>query len=106
MTGAYMTRNSMSERPMIIDRRMGQDALGFRAMPSSDGAMTSDSRSARPMNIDRRIGPAAHGFRAMPSTDAAIACDWPMAPAAAAMPSRHAAPMTPQRTPVPGAVVV
>src|ERR1041385_1483483 len=63
--------------------------------------MTSDSMRARPMIIDRRIAPAAPGLRAMPSPAAAIAFDWPIAPAAAAMPRTNAAETTPHCTPPP-----
>src|SRR6266498_4032338 len=62
--------------------------------------MTSDSIRARPMIMAVRMAPAADGLRAMPSQAAARPRPWPMAPAAAAMPSRNAADTRFQRTPV------
>src|ERR1051325_1426101 len=62
--------------------------------------MTSDSIRARPMIMAVRMAPPAEGLRAMPSQAAAMPRPWPIAPAAAAMPSRNAAETRFQRTPV------
>src|ERR1043165_5599913 len=68
--------------------------------------MTSDSISARPMIMAVRIAPPADGLRAMPSHAAAMPRPCPIAPAAAAMPSRNAAEIRFQRTPVGAGAVV
>src|SRR5450631_604479 len=60
---------------------------------------TRDSISANPMIVMSRIGPAAPGLRDIASAAAEVARPCAIAPAAAAIPSRKAALIAPQRTP-------
>src|SRR4051812_24134447 len=53
-----------------------------------------------PSRVMPRMSLAAPGLRDMPSEAAEVARPCAVAPAAAAIPSRNAAPMTPHRTPV------